>query len=121
MLLPTPFLPRFCLALSSILSTEFEFELYGISSPCNCHIVRFGPNILILSQSGKHPFSVLLRVYKSWFHHVVPSNVKPCNGFEFSHSSSSTSQNVVHSSLADPLYTKEVYFCSFVTKSNNPV
>ena len=33
-------------------------------------------------------FSALLQVHNSSFHIVVLSNFKPCNGFEFSHSSS---------------------------------
>ena len=45
------------------------------------HIAKLGYNIFSFLQSGKHAFSVLLRVYKSLLHHVVPSNVKPCNGF----------------------------------------
>ena len=99
---PTPFLPRFCLVFSSFLSTEFELELYRIFSPCNCHVARLGPNVFIVSQSGKHPFSFLLRVYKSSFHNVVPSNIKLCDGFEFSHSSISASHN-------------NVSFCSLLT------
>ena len=123
-LFPTPYLPRFCLVFSSIFITEFQLELYGIFSPCSWHVAKLGPNIFILSQSDQHPFSVLLRVQKSSFHHVVPSNVKPCNGFEFPHSSSlpaTTAPHFVHSSLVEQLYAKEVYFCNFVTKSNNPV
>ena len=51
-------------------------------------------------------------------------NVQTCNRFEFSHSSSllaTATSHFVHSSLVDQLYVKEVYFCSFVTKSNNLV
>ena len=92
---PTPFLHRFCLVFSSILSTEVEFKLYGIFSPCNFHVAMLGSNVFILSKFGKHPFSVLLRVFKSLFHHVVPSNVNSCNAFDFSHLSSSASQNNV--------------------------
>ena len=86
------------------------------------HVVRLGSNILIFLQSDQNSFSVMLWVYKSSFHHVVPSNVKPCNGFEFSHSLSlptTTTSHFMHFSLVYLLYAKEVYFCSFVTKSNN--
>ena len=53
--------------------------------------------------------------------HVVSLNVKPFNGFKFSHSPSPpaiTMSHLVHS-LFELLYVKEVYFCSFVTKFNN--
>ena len=123
-LFPTPYLPCFQWFFSSIFSTEFQLELYGIFSPCSWHVAKLGPNIFILSQSDQHPFSVLHRVQKSSFHHVVPANIKPCNGFEFLLSSSlpaTTASHFVHSSLVDQLYAKEVYFCNFVTKSNNPV
>ena len=52
------------------------------------HVASLGSNSFTLLQSGQHPFSVLLQVHNSSFHHVVPSNVKPCNGFVFYHSSS---------------------------------
>ena len=77
------YLPCFCLVFSSILISAFELEPDGIFSSCSWHVSRLGPNIFILSQSDKHPFSVLLRVYKFSFHHVAPSNVKPCNGLTF--------------------------------------
>ena len=63
-------------------------------------------------------------VYRSSFHHVVPSNVKPCNGFTFSHSLSPpaiTTSHFVHSSLVYQLYAKELHFGSFVIKSNSPI
>ena len=81
------------------------------------HVARLRPNIFIILQSGKHTFSVLLQVNISSFHHVVPSNVKPCNRFQFSHSSSPPAITASHfvDSLVQQLYAKEVYFCSFVT------
>ena len=57
------------------------------------------------------------------FHHFVPLNVKHCNGFEFSNSSSPpviTASHFVYL-LVGQLHVKEVLFCSFVTKSNNPI
>ena len=109
-LFPIPYLPHVCLVFSSI--------------SCSQQVAKLGPNIFILSQSDQHPFSVLLRVQKSSFHDVVPSDVKPCNRFEFPHSSSlpaATASHFVHSSLVDQLYVKEVYFYNFVAKSNNLV
>ena len=54
------------------------------------------------------------------FHYIVQSNVKPCNRFEISHISSppTTVSHFLHYLVVDQLYTKKVYFCSFVTKSN---
>ena len=55
------------------------------------------------------------------FHHIVQSNVKPCNKFKFSHISSlpaTAASHFLHYLLVDQLYAKEVYFCSFVTKCN---
>ena len=55
------------------------------------------------------------------FHHILQSNVKPCNRFEFSYISSppaTTISDFLHYSLVDQLYAKEVCFCSFVTKPN---
>ena len=80
----------FCLSLLSILFL-FGFLFHFVLSlslnfmACSIHvaswhIARLGRNIFIFLQSGQHMFSVLLRVYKCLFHHVVPSNVKPCNG-----------------------------------------
>ena len=99
-LFPTPYLPRFCLVLCSICIPELEFEPYHIFSQCSQRIVRLRPNIFILSQSDQHPFSVLLKVYKSLFHHVLPLNVQPCHGFEFPHNNISfcallTSQSTI--------------------------
>ena len=77
---------------------------------------RLGPNKFILLQSGQHPFSVLLLVNSSSFHHVVPSNVKPYHGFVFHHGSSPTAiiaSHFVHS-LAEQLYAKEVHFCESI-------
>ena len=51
----------------------------------------------------------------------MQSNVEPCNRFKFSHISTLLSTIVshfLHYSVIDQLYAKEVYFCSFVTKSN---
>ena len=115
-LFPTPSLSRFCLILCSIFIIELEFKLYGIFSRYSWHLPRLGSSIVILSLSDQHPFSVLLRVYKSLFHHVLPSNVQPCNGFEFPHSSSTATSHFVHSSLVDQVYAT-VFNC--VTKSNN--
>ena len=59
-----------------------------------------GPNIFILSESHQHPFSVVLGVHKSSFHHVGTSNVQPCNRFQFSHTSfplAKTASHFVHS------------------------
>ena len=123
-LFPTPYLPGFCLVFSSIFIAEFQLELYSIFSPCSWHLAKLSPNIFILSQSDQHSFSVLLQIQKYSCYHVVSSNVKPCNGFEFPHSSpqpATIASHFVHSSLVDELYAKEVYFCNFVTKCNNPV
>ena len=120
-LFSTPYLPYFCFVLCSIFITELEFELYIIFSPGSWHVVRLRPNIFILSQSDQLLFSVLLQVYKSLFHHLVPSNVQPCTGFKFPHSSSllaTTASHFVRSSLVDQL-NATVTNC--VTKSNNPV
>ena len=106
------------------LIAEFQLELYGIFSPCSWHLAKLSPNIFILSQSDQHSLSVLLQIQKYSCYHVVSSNVKPCNGFEFPHSSpqpATIASHFVHSSLVDELYAKEVYFCNFVTKCNNPV
>ena len=54
------------------------------------------PYIFIFSQSRKHPFSVLLWVYTSSFHHVGPCNVKACNWFEVWHTSSPSATTVSH-------------------------
>ena len=39
----------------------------------------------------------LLSAHKSSFHYVGPSNVKPCNGFEFSHTSFWSASHFVYS------------------------
>ena len=54
-------------------------------TPFSAHNVRFGSKILTHLQSGYHLFSILLRVYKSSFHHVVQSNIRPCGTFQFPH------------------------------------
>ena len=54
-------------------------------TPFSAHNVRFGSKILTHLQSGYHLFSILLRVYKSSFHHVAQSNIKPCGRFQFPH------------------------------------
>ena len=54
-------------------------------TPFSAHNVRFGSKILTHLQSGYHLFSILLRVYKSSFHHVVQSNIRPCGRFQFPH------------------------------------
>ena len=118
------YLPCFCLVFCSILITELKFKFYSIFSPCSWHVVRLRRYMFILSQSYWHPFSVLLQVYKSSFHHVVPSGVQHCSGFGFSRSSSlpaATASHIVAFSLVNQLYAKEVYFCNFLTKSNSPV
>ena len=124
---PTPFLPCFSSTFSSILITEFEIELelslYGIFSPCSCHVARLVPNIYSFTVV-QHSFSLLLCVYKPSFHHVLPSNIKLRNGFEFSHSSSAPATmafSFVHYSLVDLLCVMELYFCSFVATSINPI
>ena len=87
------------------------------------HESTSAPSILIHLESGQHPFLVLLRLYTSSFHHVMLSNVKPCNRFEFSHilSPPATSQ-FLHFWPVDQPFAKEVYFWSFMTKSylSNP-
>ena len=67
------------------------------------HVARLGPNT----------FEYMLRVHNSLFHHVGLSNIKPCNGFVFSHSSSPPDIIASHfvQSLAEQLFAKEVYFC----------
>ena len=60
-------------------------------------------------------------LHESLFYHIIQSNVQPCNGLEFSHISSplvTTASHSLHYLLFDQLYAREVYFCSFVTKSN---
>ena len=60
-------------------------------------------------------------IHESLFYHIMQSNVQPCNGLEFSHISSplaTTASHFLHYLLFDQLYAREVYFCSFVTKSN---
>ena len=89
------------------------------------HESTSAPSILIHLESGQHPFLVLLRLYTSSFHHVVLSNVKPCNRFEFSHILSppvTTTSQFLHFSPVDQLFAKKVYFWSFMTKSylSNP-
>ena len=122
----------FCLPLHSIpflLGFLFHFflclSLYFVAFSAHVaswHIARLERNIFIILQSGQHLFWVPLRVYKFLFHHDVPSNVKPCNGFEFSHSLSPpaiTTSHFLHSSLVYQLYAREVYFRNFATKSSN--
>ena len=61
------------------------------------------------------------KAHKFLFHHIAQLNVKPSNRFEFSHIFSlpaTTASHFLRNLLVDQLYTKEVYFCSFVTKSN---
>ena len=41
--------------------------------------------------------------YKSSFHHVLPSNDKPCNGFAFSHSLSPPTTLQLHLILCTPV------------------
>ena len=72
---PTPYPSVFCLVFSSILITVFELKLYCIFSPCSWHVSKLRPNIFILTQFDQHQIPVPPRVYKSSFHHVVPSNV----------------------------------------------
>ena len=36
----TPYLPCFCLVLSSVFITELDVKLYNIFSPCNWHVFR---------------------------------------------------------------------------------
>ena len=72
----TPFLLRFYLIFCSIFLISLILNFTAFSAhAASWHLARLGLNIFILLQSGQHPFSVLLRVYKSLFHHVVPSNV----------------------------------------------
>ena len=123
-LFPTLYLSRVCLVFFSIFITEFQLKLYGIFIPCSWHVAKLGSKMFILSQSDQYPFSFPFRLQKSSFHHAVPSNFKPCSGFEFPHSSSlpaTKASHFVHSSLVDQLYVKEMYFCNFVTKYNNQV
>ena len=54
-------------------------------TPFSAHNVRFGSKILTHLQSGYHLFPILLRVYKSSFHHVVQSNIRPWGRFQFPH------------------------------------
>ena len=60
-------------------------------------------------------------IHESLFYHIMQSNVQPCSGLEFSHISSplaTTASHFLHYLLFDQLCAREVYFCSFVTKSN---
>ena len=77
----TLFLLCFCFTFMFIwwLSLIWNF------TPFSAHNVRFGSKILTYLQSGYHLFSILLRVYKSSFHHVVQSNIRPCGRFQFPH------------------------------------
>ena len=62
-------------------------RLYDIfSHAASWHVARLGPKNFILSQSGYHPFLVLVRIHNSSFHYAVPSNVTLCKSFVFSHS-----------------------------------
>ena len=117
---PTPLTPRFYLVFSSIilLSQSSDFTAFS-AHVASWQVTRLGPNNFILLQSGQHPFSVLLRVHNSLFHHIVRSYVKPCNGFVFSHSLSPPAilaSHFVHS-LVEQLFVKKVYFCY----SDNPI
>ena len=67
------------------LITKSEFKLCGTLLTFSAHETRLGSNMFIHLQSGLHLFSGPLRLYKSSFHYVVQSNVKPCSRFEFSH------------------------------------
>ena len=90
-------------SFSLLFFTEFQLELYNIFNSCNQ---------LTRSQARtehSYPFTFWLALifssassYISSFHHVVPSNIKPCNGFKFSHRLSppaTTTTHFVHSSL----------------------
>ena len=73
-------------------------------------------------QSGLYPFLVLLQAHGSLFHHIVQSNIRPCNRFEFSHIlflQATTASHSLHYLLLDQIYVREVYFCSFVTQGFN--
>ena len=73
--------PRFCLFFLPFFLQSLGLGFTTFSAHvASWHVARLGPNIFILLHSGWNPFSVLLRVYKSSFRHVVPSGVKPCNG-----------------------------------------
>ena len=74
----------FSLPFSLLSSNITAFSAHVASQP----VARLGLNIIILSQSCEHPFSVLLRVHKSSFHQAVVWNAKPSIGFAFSLSSS---------------------------------
>ena len=78
------------------------------------------PNPLVIYSLASIHFEFLLLAHESLFHYIVQSNVKPCNRFEISHISSppTTVSHFLHYLVVDQLYTKKVYFCSFVTKSN---
>ena len=81
---PTSFLFDFFFFFSLLSSNFTAFSVHVASQ----YVARLGPNILILSQSCQHLFSVLLGVHKSSFHQVVSSNAKPSSELEFSLSSS---------------------------------
>ena len=113
-----------CEFVSPSISTSFLFHfLFHLITEFKLEL-RFMPGrtqFFSYLQSGWHPFSVLLQAHESLYHHIVKSNVKPCNRFEFSHISSlpaTTASHFLHYLLIDQLYAKEVYFCSFVTKFN---
>ena len=103
-------------------------------------VLSFSSNFMAFSahvagkQSSQDPtylfFHSLTSIYFQFYSEyrnpcfMVPSNVKLSSGFKFPHSSTlsaTTASHFVHSSLFDQLYAKEMYFCTFVAKCNNPV